>query len=182
MKEIWKDIKGYEGKYQVSNFGRVKSLYQEYMGGWRKQQLIVRPETILKSPCNSDGYPLVGLSKNNKRKSFKVHRLVAQEFIPNLYNLPEINHKNGNKNDNSINNLEWCTPQENVIHGINILGNRRAYGIRQHLAKLNDDLVKKIKMEFNEGKTPYELSPIYNVNARTLYRIKNNETWKHVII
>lgn len=106
--EIWKDIEGYEGLYQVSNFGRVKSLNKYHH----------KREQILKPNLKSDGYYETSLSKNSKPKWVRTHRLVAQAFIPNPENKPQINHKDGNKLNNCIENLEWVTNKENIDHAI----------------------------------------------------------------
>lgn len=127
MEEFWKDIKGYEGFYQVSNLGRVKSLakYQKGNGGsifWRK-------ETILKPANSGRGYLMVVLIKNKKRKSYILHRLVADAFIPNPYNLPQVNHKDENKTNNVVSNLEWCDNKYNSNYGtrnIRIIQTRKA--------------------------------------------------------
>lgn len=103
LEELWKEIKGYEGLYQVSSWGRVRSNYR---GG-----------RILKSGKNADGYLLVVLCKNGKHTSYRVHRLVAQAFIPNPHNKPEVNHIDENKGNNYIENLEWVTSKENLNHG-----------------------------------------------------------------
>lgn len=103
-KEIWKDILGYEGLYQVSNFGRVKSLK-------------FGKERILKLTKDKDGYLIVNLYKNNKSKTFKVHRLVAEAFIPNPDNLPQVNHKDEDKSNNIVSNLEWCDVKYNQNYG-----------------------------------------------------------------
>ena len=101
MAEIWKDIKGYEGLYQVSNLGKIRNKYKE-----------------IKQQTDNIGYKNVILSKNNKRKTKKVHRLVAETFIDNANNLPAVNHINGNKSDNKVSNLEWITYKDNSIHAV----------------------------------------------------------------
>ena len=102
--EIWCPIKGYESMYEVSDQGRVKSI------GYGK-------ERILKSIRDKDGYLFVNLYKNVDHKTCKVHRLVAQTFIPNPDNLPQVNHKDENKENNSVQNLEWCTNKYNSNYG-----------------------------------------------------------------
>lgn len=106
-KEIWKDILGYEGLYQVSNFGRVKSFK-------------FGKERILKPGTNKYGYLIVILCKNGKVKHFYVHRLVAEAFIPNTHNYPCVNHKDECKTNNNVNNLEWCTYTYNNNYGTKI--------------------------------------------------------------
>ncbi len=108
MNEIWRDISGYEEIYQVSNLGNVMSL--KYNGGNKKQ--------LLKQGKTKTGYYFVCLCKNGNVKLYRVHRLVAETFIPKILNKEWINHKDGNKLNNNVNNLEWCTPSENNIHAL----------------------------------------------------------------
>lgn len=104
MKEVWKDIPGYEGKYKVSNTGKVKSFAKGKSG------------EILKT-SNPRGYQSVGLCDGHKKHTVKVHRLVASVFVPNPHNYKEINHKDENKDNNNADNLEWCTRAYNMSYG-----------------------------------------------------------------
>lgn len=113
MEEIWKNIKGYEGLYQISNLGKVKSLERKRYNG---QNYYMQQEKILKLQNDKYGYKTIMLHKDKKSKNLKVHRLVAQAFLTNPQNKLEINHKDGNKSNNCVNNLEWCTSIENVRH------------------------------------------------------------------
>ena len=117
MQEIWKDIEGYEGYYQVSNLGRVKSLQTKAYSHIQKKAIVVRREKILKQFPDTKGYLMVDLRKNKTRNTQKVHRLVATAFLPNPDNLPQVNHKDENKINNNVENLEWCTLQYNVNYG-----------------------------------------------------------------
>ena len=106
-KEIWKDIRGFENKYQISNMGRIRSIF--------------RYKIILK-PALTQGYKFVSLYNKTSKKCYRIHRLVAQTFIPNPNNKITVNHKNGIKTDNRVSNLEWNTYQENIKHSYNVLG------------------------------------------------------------
>ena len=119
MKEIWKDIKGYEGYYQVSNFGQVRSVDREIVneGNRGKSKTSHYKGRILSAGERNKGYLMVVLTKNSKMKSFAVHRLVAQAFIPNPNNYPQVNHIDENKTNNRVDNLEWCTCKYNVNYG-----------------------------------------------------------------
>jgi hypothetical protein len=104
--EIWKDIEGYEGVYKVSNLGRVKSLMRvKYVR-----------EKILKPVINNNGYLRIFICGKPKNRNCAIHRLVAKAFIPNPENKPQVNHKDGDKSNNKIENLEWCNGSENVCH------------------------------------------------------------------
>ena len=101
--EIWKDVKGYESLYQVSNLGRIRSI----KNGIKIKKQYERP----------NGYMQVCLCQNGKITTYKTHRLVAEAFIPNINNLPEVNHKDENKINNCVDNLEWCTSSYNKNYG-----------------------------------------------------------------
>ena len=112
MEEEWRDVVGYEGLYQVSNFGRVKSLPRN---GTVNMVRILRPN------IKKTGYINYALQKNNALKTFLAHRLVAQAFMPNPDNLPQVNHIDGDKTNNRVDNLEWCTQLENIRHRSEVL-------------------------------------------------------------
>lgn len=135
MQEIWKNIPEYEGLYQVSNFGRVKSLDRFNYKGHHNLEKILKPVKNVKN-----NYLYVTLCKNKKTKTFSLHRLVAICFIPNPDNLPVINHKDGNKSNNSVDNLEFCSYSHNE---------REAFRLRLKKTKpilqydINDNFIKR---------------------------------------
>lgn len=106
LQEIWKDINGFEGLYQISNLGRIKALS-------KKSGFLVRKEHILNPTIKENGYEQIDLQKNNEKTKKYIHRLVAEAFIPNLNNYPCINHIDYNKRNNNVSNLGWCTYSQN---------------------------------------------------------------------
>ena len=166
IKEIWKDIEGYEGLYQISNKGKVYSL---------------RLEKFLKFSKNKKGYLQVQFTVNCKFKTFKIHRLVALAFIPNPFNLPEVNHKDGDKLNNNDWNLEWNTSQQNILHAIRTGLRVAAKGEKQHSAKLIEKEVLEIRELYKTGKySQKEIGNKYNVHKGTIQAIIANVHWKHI--
>ena len=130
MKEEWRDVKGYEGRYQISNKGNVKSLA-------RKVKVNVFGKTFAKAQKkgillrvwrDKDGYSIANLSDGTRMKHYKVHRLVAEAFIPHDRGRVVVNHKNGIKNDNRVENLKWATNSENTWHATFVLKCKRRGG------------------------------------------------------
>jgi hypothetical protein len=167
-KEYWKPIIGYEGLYEVSNLGRIKSV-KRYgtLGG-----IIIPWNNSKKAP-----YLRVGLSKNNKRKRLLVHRLVAEAFIPNPNNLKEVNHINGNKQDNKVDNLEWNSKSQNHKHAFK-LGLRNNKGTFHPCNRLTIEECEKIKCLVEDGNfRQKDIVKLFNISLDTLYKIKYNKHW-----
>lgn len=139
--EIWKNIKGYEGKYQISSYGRVKSL-KGYHG--EDRVYILKPHTSTNLSIN---YSYVTLWLNCKSKKLSVHRLVAEHFIPNPLNKPFINHIDNNPQNNNMSNLEWCTQKENIQHSLK--QGRRTQNTQKAMILL---ATKRKQEAFNEAK------------------------------
>lgn len=178
MKEIFVDIKGYEGLYQVSNFGRVKSLPSPIKlphGGFG-----MRKEKFLK-PGTIKGYLGVVLTKDSINKGFSVHRLVATAFINNPENKEQVNHINSIKKDNRVENLEWVTRSENLIHSYNAGTHPSKEGILNGRSKLTENQIVEIKKEaLNSNINTIKLWEKYNVSRSTINRIVSGETWSHI--
>lgn len=124
MQEIWFNVKGYEGFYQISNLGRMRSVDRYIPIRFKNGKVLQRfyPSQPLKPFHDKDGYIIYDLIKDKKRTHVRFHRLLAEHFIPNPENKSEVNHINGIKDDNRLENLEWCTKSENAQHMYHILG------------------------------------------------------------
>jgi len=153
--EIWKDIDGYEGLYQVSSFGRVKSLKQ---AGRRRNELILKGGSVR-------NYRVVHLSKGGKVRSHRVHRLVAEAFIPNPKELLEVNHKDEVGSNNRLENLEWCTRKYNANYGT--ATERRVKGFDYAEKVRNMDYKEKVKNTDYEAIGKMRRKPVVGTNIET---------------
>lgn len=160
MKEIWKDIEGYEGRYRVSTLGKVYSCVSE---------------KTLKT-ANTRGYLIVCLTMHRKQVNHKVHRLVALAFLGNPENKPQVNHIDGIKTNNNISNLEFVTPSENIIHAHET--GLSSTNITNR--KLTDIEILTIATMARAGHSPKKLSEGYKVAIQTIYKIEKGDLWNNL--
>lgn len=162
MDEIWVEIKNLP-QYSISNIGRIKNN---------------ETDTILNPYTTEKGYKRIGLSVNNKRRNFRVHRLVAEAFIPNLLNKSQVNHKDGNKFNNRVSNLEWVSDQENHEHAT--VNQLKVCGENHGCSKLTNKDVLSIKKLLEEKIKNITIAQKYNVSASVISQIKCGILWKHI--
>lgn len=187
--EVWKDIKGYEGVYQVSNYGNLRSLTRTIDDKNGKIKIIKGKS--LKASTTSYGYKSVVFRNGLNKENLRVHRLVAQAFIENKDNKPYVNHLDGNKANNRVDNLEWCTNSENMKHAFgtglkepsNPNKNGLTQGSKHHKSKLTEKDVIFIgsNSKANGGfMKNTELAEKFGVTKVTIGYVVNNKIWKHV--
>lgn len=171
IEEIWKDVPEFKGIYQASNIGRIKSLGREIV---RQGKLIWLKEKIMKQHISVDGRYKCSFNNQN----CLVHRIIALTWIPNLYNLPDINHKDGNPLNNYYENLEWITKIDNNIHA-HKMGLIDLKGEKSPLHILTEEEVKEIRN--SKGVYKYrELADMYGVCISNISQIINRNRWKHI--
>lgn len=173
--EIWKDIKGYESAYQVSNYGQVRSLPRVIQYPTHQQ---THKGKFLKGVPNSKGYLRVILPG----KRYFIHRLVAEHFIPNPENLPQVNHNDGNKENNKVDNLEWVNNSKNQKHGRELGIIKNSFGEGNH-SKLTEVEVRWILNNYEKGSKTLgrkALARKFNVSHQTIKNIIDRKKWKHI--
>lgn len=177
-KEIWKDISGYEGYYQVSNQGNLRSLDRKVWDSRGYYKNLKGKE--LKGTLSKVGYYMVSLNKEHKISKEYVHRLVCETFLGKEEHHECVNHINGDKTDNRVENLEWTTYSENNKHAyeINLKSNR---GENQSRHKLKEYQVLDIRRIYAEGNHSHrELAKMYGVEHSTIGCITRKESWTHI--
>ena len=169
-----KDIPGFEGRYAVTEDGRVWGYEKRGIGigkgRWKK-------ERWLPLRLGRGGYMYTSLNKNSTQSVFSVHRIVALTYIPNPNCLPQVNHKDGNKHNNSLSNLEWCTPKENTAHAL--LTGLKAVGEQSHNSILKKSEVEYIKKNYKPHVvTQISLARKFSVSREAINGIINGRNWK----
>ena len=174
--EVWKDIEGFNNVYQISSLGNVRSLFRVLTRSNGIKQTV--KGKILKTFVNSNGYEFAVFQIGKKTKNFAIHRLVAKSFIDNNYNKYAVNHINGIKTDNRVENLEWATKSENEIHARKI-GLKCTKGEKASNAILTEEQVLCIRENKNNN-SQYFLASKFNVSRSCIASIIKNRTWKHL--
>ena len=176
--EIWKDIKGFEGLYQVSNTGKVRSLDREITkpNKYGEVQNFKLKGKELRFNDNGKGYLSVQLGRGNRKY---VHRLVAEAFVDNPNNSPSINHIDNNTKNNKASNVEWVTQQENIQHKVK--QGRQHKGEKIPSTKLNENDVREIKKLLKEGVPQSKIAEMYGVTQTPISKIKRGVTWSYVV-
>jgi len=173
--EIWKPVPDYEKLYQISNTGKLMSL-SKYVQNKKV------PDKLLKIQV-SKGYQQVNLYKNKKGKTFRIHRLVTETFIPRINGKTQVNHINGIKHDNRVENLEWCTKKENSKHAFEtgLLTPPILKGEKNPCSKLKNNIVLELRDLYKSGMRVIDISKKYNLKIPTVEGIVYNRTWKHLL-
>lgn len=166
--EQWVDIDGYVGCYQVSNYGKVRSLDRKVSNGAQLKGKMLTPAT------DRYGYKFIGLCRANQRKQVLVHRLVANAFLDKVNGNVEVNHIDGNKINNHVSNLEWCTKSENQIHAFHVIKTQHAM---RNNVKLDQSSVNEIRALYAKGALQRELAERFHISRTQIGRIVRNESW-----
>ena len=177
MSEIWAQIDGYEGFYEVSSFGRVRSVERVVR---HRHGLATMKSRVLKQSISKAGYAYVCLSKECRGKSCLVHRLVARAFLP-ACDKPEVNHKDFNKSNNCVDNLEWASRSENHIHAMSA-GRFDAEINPSARRKLTPEKVRDIRQLRLTGVSVKDIASKYNLHTDTVYGVLSLKVWKSVTL
>lgn len=188
--EIIKPLNGFEGLYEISNLGYVIGV--ERIIEFKNTKRHIKRHINKNIPNPKNKYIYVYLFKNNKNYAKRLHRLLAEHFIPNPENKPNINHIDGNRQNNNLSNLEWVTSKENSRHMYDVLGfktprekidkmRESQKGEKHHKSKLKEEQVLEIRKKLKDGYSELFLAKEYGVAPNNIHCIKINKIWKHVL-
>ena len=186
MIECWKPIENYNNLYEISSFGNIRSLDRKITmkNKWGGCTTFIRKGKVLKNKKKSTGYNFVCLSKNNIKRYYHVHRLVAQAFIPNPNTLPQVNHKDGNKDNNNVNNLEWCTSHQNLLHASKMgLSSPKSNIRNSKKAKLTEEKVKWLRTHYKKYDKEFGISALskkFNISRGHLSNVIKLKYWSDI--
>lgn len=177
LNEEWRDVSGYEGMYQVSNLGRLKSL-ERYVRH-SANNISLKKEHIFNVGISNKSLIAI-LSKEGTSKGYLIYRLVAKAFIPNPENKPEVNHIDGNRMNNKVTNLEWATRSENEKHAYDTGLYVSRKGENHPMSKITRNDILKMYDLFNAGNSKKQIAEIFNISYSHVCRIFKGSTWKHL--
>lgn len=182
-----REIPGYEGYYSINKNGRVwshsrvvKSIFRRW-NHYKEISLPIKGRFLIPNP-DATGYLGLSFLRDGRQKHVRIHRLVAENFIPRVEGKNDVNHKNGLKTDNRIKNLEWVTKYENRRHAVDTglwKSKNPSRGINRYNSKLNDDVVREIRSLYPK-KTLKQIGDIYGISWRTVWDVVTRRSWKHV--
>ena len=171
MEEVWVDIENYEGQYRISNFGNVWTTARKWTCGKSNTSNRETPEGIVKTWKSIYGYEMVDLRLNSKTKKISIHRLVAMHFLNNINNLPMVNHIDGKKSNNRVDNLEWCDGDYNMKHavetGLIVSGEKNKHRL------LSDAEANEVRKIYKYIKNQVKIANAYGVSQQTISRAVN---------
>ena len=174
----WQSISAYEGMYKISNTGIVASL-DRYIPHPKSGESLIKGR-ILTIQTDANGYKYIHLNKSGKSKAFKIHVLVARAFIKNPKGHPFVNHKDGNKANNNVTNLEWCTQSENEKHAHSI-GLKNHKGENHPISQFSNEQILEVRRMFEKDKlSQREIGRKMNMNYKTVHKIVHRQRWAHI--
>jgi hypothetical protein len=171
--ERWLPVAGWEDVYEVSDLGRLRRI---------KPSGSIKHVPVLLTGGLVAGYRVAQLNDNGRRWAQAIHRLVAMAFLAPDPGRPWVNHKDGNRTNNAVSNLEWSTPSENILHGYHVLGRRKLLGLANGRCKLTENQVREIRSRWAAGGlTQRQLGALYGVSNLMVHCIVTRKNWTHVV-
>lgn len=179
MEEEWRPAFRYEDNYEVSNLGNIRSKTHWVNARNGGERLYIGKE--INKRIRKVGYVECKICANSESKYKALHRIIAETFVPNPNGYKEVNHIDGNKQNNNASNLEWCTRRQNIIHSFEMGLNKPRIGAEHCNARFNDEDVLKIRELYKKGMKVRAISELYKVPKPTIEGITSGKSWKHLL-